>query len=349
MNWQQLYGHDQQQEMFQRAIQRGRLGQAYLLTGPSGIGKRTFASLLAQSLLCRQRGATELTACGQCAGCRQVQSGTHPDFMQVGLPEGKTELPIEVFVGSSEKRGREGLCHELSLSPMQGGYRIALIDDADSMNVASANALLKTLEEPGPGAVLILIAEDADQVIQTIRSRCQQVFFGPLSPEDLRLALQNLADTTGELTEAQRESAILQSKGSVSRALQWLGQNEQQAGSQATFVKLLRRGAFRAADLAVAGEAVMGQFGSDTHSQREGALAIVTGCLEYCHEQLTRLESSAPASEEIGDAWAEALELCLDTTIQIERRAAVLLCLDAFYQELEIRLHPTWKKAAARS
>lgn len=353
MNWQRIRGHQRQREMFARAVARQRLGQAYLLLGPAGIGKRTFAVGLAEALLCQRRQPGELTACGECPGCRQVLSRTHPDFMQVGLPPGKTELPIDVFVGSPEKRGREGLCYELSLKPMHGGHRVAIVDDADKMNVASANSLLKTLEEPGPGAVLILIAADPDQVIQTIRSRCQQVFFGPLVEPELRGVLAELAEQQEELAEPLRDSArleraIQEAEGSVGRAVEVLSRSDELQQSRQRLQGVLNQPGFRVQQLASAGEAVMAQMGSETAAQRDGALTILGGCLQHFHE---RLQSHPPGTvtEQQRDVWADALELCLETTIQIDRRAAVNLCLEAFYQELEIRLRPTWKKSAARS
>jgi len=350
MGWERFYGHANKREMFARALQRGRLGHAYLFCGPSGIGKRSFARLLAQSLLCSNRPEGELTACGECAGCRQVITKNHPDLMEVGLPEGKTELPIELFVGSAERRGREGLCHELSLSAMQGGYRIAIIDDADRMNVASANALLKTLEEPGPGAVLILIAEDSDQVIQTIRSRCQLLFFGPLSENDLRKALEDLLERQEELaSNLPLDQAIAGANGSIERAWTRLNQSQEFVSAEQSLKQALRSPQWTSARISKAAEPLLSQFGSDTGAQRQGAHAVLGCCLDACHERLLSSSTEGAMSDWQRDLWADAVDLCLETSIQIERRATVSLCLDAFFQELEIRLRPTWKTAAVRS
>lgn len=348
----QLYGHEQQREMFRRALSRGRLGHAYLFSGPRGIGKQRFARFLAQSLMCERHSAELLAPCGECAGCRQVLSGTHPDLFQVGLPTGKSELPIETFVGSPEKRGREGLCHDLAMAPMHGGYRVAIIDDADCMNVASANALLKTLEEPGPRSVLILIAEDPEQVIRTIRSRCQQVYFGPLSTDDLRsVVLQNAAVESQELPAERLELALAEANGSVQQAEAWLSRTEQGGAAIAHLNAVLTRPGFRVFELTQAAEQVISQFGSETREQRAGGQAILDCCLALCHRRLTE-STQVEFREEfshIRDAWGDAVELCLRTSVQLERRASVPLCLDAFYQELEICLRPTWKNVAAQS
>ncbi|HUG91942.1 MAG TPA: hypothetical protein VML55_13975, partial [Planctomycetaceae bacterium] len=98
--------------MFRRALSRGRFSHAYLFAGPEGAGKRLFARTLAQCLFCQaDQRAQALEACGTCSACRQMQAGTHPDYLAVGCPDGKSALPIELFVGPPERRGREGLCH----------------------------------------------------------------------------------------------------------------------------------------------------------------------------------------------------------------------------------------------
>ncbi|MCA9081573.1 MAG: hypothetical protein KDA58_13500, partial [Planctomycetaceae bacterium] len=171
MIWDRLKGHQTQVEMFRRAIDRQRLAHAYLLVGSHGIGKRLFVHLLAQCLFCDQHAEEELLACGRCSGCKQVLAGTHPDLLEVGCPKGKKELPIELLVGPPERRGREGLCHDLALRPMSASRRIALINDAELMNEASANALLKTLEEPPRDSLIFLTTPDTEPILPTIRSR----------------------------------------------------------------------------------------------------------------------------------------------------------------------------------
>ncbi|MEZ6048977.1 MAG: hypothetical protein R3C11_26055 [Planctomycetaceae bacterium] len=107
-----------------------------------------------------------------------------PDLFLLGLPEGKSEIPIELFIGPRENRGT-GLCHDISLRPMSACRKIAIINDAHLLNEASGNALLKTLEEPPEKSILILIAEQEQRILQTIRSRCQLVRFDPLPESDV--------------------------------------------------------------------------------------------------------------------------------------------------------------------
>jgi DNA polymerase-3 subunit delta' len=194
--WDGLRGHADQVEMFRRAIARGRLAQGYLFVGPAGVGKRTFARKLATCLFCQRYEEADLEACGECSSCRMMAASTHPDYFEVGCPEGKRELPLSVFLGERDERGRAGLCYQLSLRPSAGGRRIAVIDDAETMNEEAANAFLKTLEEPQPGAVLILIAPQPDGLLPTIRSRCQLVRFAALPESDVAELL-----VAGGLTE----------------------------------------------------------------------------------------------------------------------------------------------------
>ena len=158
---------------------RGRMAHAYFFAGPPGIGKRLFATELARALLCENASASHLEACDRCAACVQVGAGTHPDFFVVSRPPDTAGMPIEAI--------RE-LSRNLALKPARGRSKIAIVDDADDLNDpitqnAAANSFLKTLEEPPPHSVLILIGTTPDQQLATIISRCQVVRFAALSDE----------------------------------------------------------------------------------------------------------------------------------------------------------------------
>ena len=166
MSWHGVLGHDAIVEEFRRAIGRGRLASSFLFAGPGGIGKRTFALKLAQALLCQTRPEAALDPCGACASCLQAAAGTHPDVLMVSKPEGKSEIPVQLFIGPKEHRRQEGLLHEIYLKPRMGGRRIAVIDDADYLNEEGANALLKTIEEPPPRSLLSLAARSRRRLWQ---------------------------------------------------------------------------------------------------------------------------------------------------------------------------------------
>ena len=190
MSWQQIRGHDVVVEQFRRSRAAGRLASTFLFVGLPGIGKRTFADKLAQALLCERGRPDQLEPCGTCSSCLMCLGGTHPDVEVVSRPAGKSSIPLELLIGDKEHRNQEGLCHRISLRPFRGGYKIAIIDDADDLNQEGANCLLKTLEEPPPRSVLILIGTSEQKQLPTIRSRCQVIRFRPLPDDVVRQLLQ---------------------------------------------------------------------------------------------------------------------------------------------------------------
>ncbi len=163
-----LIGQEKAKAFLGRMFVSRRLAHAYLFRGPDGVGKRLCASLVAARLNCIRPSSDG--ACGDCPSCRKFRSANHPDIVFVA-PEGGT-IKIDTV--------RE-LCRSLSYPPYESGMRVLILEDVHSMGPAAANSLLKTLEEPPPGNVLILTAESSRQVLPTISSRCQVVTFYPLT------------------------------------------------------------------------------------------------------------------------------------------------------------------------
>lgn len=219
MTWMDVDGHDEIADGFRAAVGSGRLASTFLFVGPAGIGKARFAHRLAQCLLCANVPDSELNACHTCAACQQTRAATHPDLHCVRLPSGKSSIPIELLIGRKEQRMREGLCHDIAMKPSPGGRKIALIEDADYLNQEGANALLKTLEEPPPRSLIILIGTSEQRQLPTIRSRAQVIRFRPLASDVMRRLL--------EIAEPSREPQLLakaaaMSDGSLARATDYL-------------------------------------------------------------------------------------------------------------------------------
>ena len=198
-----IRGHQRECEFLKSAVRRERLPHALLFSGPDGIGKRSVAAALAAWLQCEAGGDD---ACGDCAACRQAGAGTHPDVQLVAVAPGKKEIGID--------RMRE-IKKFMQLRPLRGKAKIAIIDDAHALTAAAQNAVLKTLEEPPDRSFLILIANNPDGLLPTVRSRCQRVQFVPL-PSDT--VAEILVTAHGIEPRVARDLAGL-AEGSPGRAL----------------------------------------------------------------------------------------------------------------------------------
>ena len=341
MIWDKLTGQTEAIATLRRSAAAGRMAHALLFVGPAGVGKRTAAGLLATSLLCQRVPEHELGACGECASCRMMQAGTHPDFLSVACPEGKSELPIELLVGSRENRGNEGLCHDLSLRPMVGRRRVAVIDDADRMSNESSNALLKTLEEPPSYAVIVLIAADASRILPTIRSRCQTVRFRPLNAADVARLIKIL-DWTEDSREA--EDAAELSQGSLAAAHQLL--NPQLRALRETLLTAFAQPTFRSF---TASQAVLGgldAMGGDSQQQRTNAQVVVRFVIDFFRTTLREWCSPAPQAAAPGhrrfphddfeapDVIGAAIDRCVLAEEQLAGNVAIPLCLEALFSDL---------------
>jgi DNA polymerase-3 subunit delta' len=215
MHWQDFLGHSRQKVWFEQAVLQNRLASTFLMVGPDGCGKRTFAKLLAKALLCPYREASSLEPCHRCESCVQVDAESHPDLLQVAKPPEASSLSIELLVGSRENRLREGLCYQLHMKPFHGQRRIAIVDDADTILVEAANSMLKTLEEPPSGAVIFLIGSNEQRQLSTIRSRSQIVRFQGLSTNEISTLLLR----HGWISDPVKATAIAElSSGSLAKA-----------------------------------------------------------------------------------------------------------------------------------
>lgn len=155
-----------------KAIRQQRLPPALLLVGPGGVGKRHFTSILAQSLLCEKPAADGLP-CGACHSCLLIQAGTHPDLFRLEKEEGSKVVKVDDLREFNRK---------VFLTSQRGRGNVGIIDPVDSLNRSSANALLKSLEEPPQGSHMLLVGERWMSLPATIRSRCLILRF-PLPPD----------------------------------------------------------------------------------------------------------------------------------------------------------------------
>jgi len=332
MSWSQILGHRERIDAFRRIVASERLAHAYLFVGPAGIGKRRVALELAKALLCESRKG-DLDACDHCASCLLVDAGTHPDLFTVGRPEDKNEVPIEVM---------KELCKSFSLKSARGHGKIGILDDADDLNEESANCFLKTLEEPPPQSLFILVGTSIDRQLSTIKSRCQLVRFAPLSDDHVReiLKMQGIADA------AMLERLVRLGGGSPGQALALADE------ALWTFRRELLKGLVqpRVDSVGLARKFVdfAEEAGKETALQRRRAMQMLRLLIESLVDALRLQAGAAPRSAESADlplveslaqrAGIEkieaALERCLETETHLGRYVQISLVLEGLVDSL---------------
>ncbi len=314
-----------------------RPSHAYLFTGPRGVGKELVAEALTHSLLCERspgadfcctpnrcpmraqsaggrrgaHGTQPPPSCECCAACVQVALRVHPDFNHIARPANRTDVLIEQV---------RDLIAKLGIKPARAPMRIAIIDDADTLNIPAQNALLKTLEEPPGHAIIFLVAGNERALLDTARSRLRAVRFGPLSAADIAAILSLKAGLAADAADAIARLA----RGSAARALAMVDGDKPPAQQLLTALK----GA-RLIDFAQANTLAQNFFNG-----RDDAAAnfeLLARLLEevLCHKLLNaRIESAAP---ELGALTVElAATFSLDAIlIAMKQAVAAAGAIDA--------------------
>jgi len=209
MPFQSIYGHEKQINLLLSALEKDRVPHAYLFSGMTGVGKKTVATALAKRINCTGE-VTSFDPCNRCPSCLKIDHNNHPDLLFLE-PEGQ-------FIRIKAIRDLQA---QMQYKPLEGKTRVIIINDADRMNITSANALLKTLEEPAPGNLLILVTGNPAGLPRTILSRCQQIRFFPLNRNTIVSYLRDHHSMKGE------DAVIIAgaSGGSLARAIEMVSGN----------------------------------------------------------------------------------------------------------------------------
>ncbi|NLF33141.1 MAG: hypothetical protein GX591_19930 [Planctomycetes bacterium] len=213
-----IVGQDRAVAQLARMVASPRRPHAYLFTGPTGVGRRTAAEALAALWLCRHADDDALAACGRCASCAALAAGTHPDYHFIHK---------ELALHSEDARTRDSKMQDLGIQVIRefliapasqaagmGRGRVFVVREAETMNLAAQNALLKTLEEPPPNVRLILLARSERELLPTIRSRCALIRFGSLP---WSLVAERL--TAGGVAPAEAQFWAAYTNGSLGEAM----------------------------------------------------------------------------------------------------------------------------------
>ena len=200
-----IWGHRHATNLLAQAVATERIRHAFLISGSEGVGKSALAIAFAQALLCMDPSRPG-SPCGVCRSCRKIARGVHPDVQTFGIESQtvaatksswkNTTLTIETV---------RSLASTAFLRPMEGRWRVSVVDDAELLQETAQEALLKTLEEPPPFTVILLLANDAELLLPTVRSRCQLIELSLVPRSKIQAGLESRgfdSDRAAELAGA---------------------------------------------------------------------------------------------------------------------------------------------------
>lgn len=232
MSFGSLKGQDRAIVFLKGVAESGRVANSYIFVGPSGCGRKTAALGFAKLLNCS--GPLNGEPCGECHFCKKISNSSCPDVKILTKAKDKTEIGIDIILEA---------VRSIALKPYEARRKVYIIDGADEITDDAANAILKTLEEPPPSAVLVLIAENYESLLPTIRSRSQAVKFFPVPTADIERILE-------DAHKIDREKAKLFSRissGSVGRAIRFSKGNYLE--ERLRVIESVERGTFFGSDL----------------------------------------------------------------------------------------------------
>ena len=207
-----IYGYETIKEHMQSAIRLGKVSHAYIINGGLGAGKKMLAGIFAKTLQCENMEES-VNPCNKCHSCIQSDTGNQPDIIWV-----KHEKPASIGVDDV----REQIIADMQIKPYSSRYKIYIIDEAEKLTVAAQNALLKTIEEPPVYAIIILLTENCDSLLPTIRSRCVTLTMNPVEKDKICTYLENKF----QLEPEQAQIAANYCQGNIGKAIRFASSSD---------------------------------------------------------------------------------------------------------------------------
>ena len=218
-----ILGNEHIVEHFKKAIENNKISHAYIINGEKGMGKRTVAKAFAMTLLCEEKG---IVPCMKCHSCVQALTDNNPDLIMI-TPDKPTTLSIDHI--------RQTLVNDVELKPYSNSHKVYIVEDAELMNNAAQNAILKTIEEPPEYAVIILLTTNISALLQTVLSRCVKLDMQPLKKEVIKKYLMEKE----KVVDYQADIAVSFAGGNLGKAIE-LSKSQDFAEMLDEVIQLLR-------------------------------------------------------------------------------------------------------------
>lgn len=218
-----ILGNEHIVEHFKKAIENNKISHAYIINGEKGMGKRTVAKAFAMTLLCEEKGTVP---CMKCHSCVQALTDNNPDLITI-TPDKPTTLSIDHI--------RQTLVNDVELKPYSNSHKVYIVEDAELMNNAAQNAILKTIEEPPEYAVIILLTTNISALLQTVLSRCVKLDMQPLKKEVIKKYLMEKE----KVVDYQADIAVSFAGGNLGKAIE-LSKSQDFAEMLDEVIQLLR-------------------------------------------------------------------------------------------------------------